>query len=245
MKQIFVDIHHHLLYGMDDGPKQSKGMTDMLDAAYEDGVRLIIATPHATPGVVPFDMNYYAKVLAQTNEYCAEKGYDLRICGGAEIMYTAAAMRLVRDKKIPSLAGTRFLLVEWPNHTSVSNVKEAVRNMSNAGYIPVIAHVERLKCFHRHMDELHQLKNCFCVRMQLNAESVLSKGGLFSRNVVPRLLKSQLIDYVASDAHDVQIRKMQIREAYLELCSSYGKEYADALTYENPMEIVKAIYEDS
>lgn len=57
MKKTFVDIHHHLLYGMDDGPKGIEEMEAMIEAAYSDGIRIIIATPHASPGVHPFDMS--------------------------------------------------------------------------------------------------------------------------------------------------------------------------------------------
>lgn len=245
MKGRFVDIHHHLLYRMDDGPKQIDGMKDMIDSAYRDGAGLIIATPHAAPGVKPFDMVFYEQVLMQANEYCIEKGYDLRIYGGSEIMYTAATVRLMRDEQIPSLAGTRFILVEWPSHVSVSEVSEAVRNMTNAGYIPVMAHTERLKCFHGRINVLHQLKDCFQVRLQVNADAIVMGTSFFSRNVVSHLLRSKLVDYVASDAHDVQMRKVQMEAAYLKLCSSYGTEYADELTHDNPMEIIKAIDQDS
>lgn len=245
MKRTFVDIHHHLLYGMDDGPKDIKAMEAMIDAAYSDGIRIIIATPHASPGVQPFDRDSFAKTLAQANGICSRKGYELCVCGGSEIMYTSATTRLLQNNQIPSLAGTRFVLTEWLQYVSMTEVTEAVRNLSNAGYIPIMAHVERLKCFRGRLDILRQMRNSFDVRIQINAESILSGTSMFSRNIVSHLLQSRLVDYVATDAHDVQGRQVQMKAAYLRLRSSYGKDYADDLTYTKPMEIIEAMEKNS
>lgn len=245
MHQAFVDVHHHLLCGLDDGPKKAAAMQAMIDAACEDGVGLIIATPHATPGIVPFDRKTYAEVLAQANAYCIEKGYDLRILGGAEIMYTAAAVRLLQDQQAPTLAGTRFVLVEWPGDASLSAVTDAVRNLTNAGYIPVMAHVERLQCFRGRLDALRQLKEAFDIRVQINADTIPEHRTLFSRSPVPHLLRSKLVDYIASDAHDVQVRRIQMKTAYLRLSVQYGEAFADELMRVRPMEIISAAAEEA
>lgn len=245
MRKTFVDIHHHLLYGMDDGPRGIEEMEAMIDAAYSDGIRMIIATPHASPGIHPFDMDFYAKKLAQANDICSRKGYELSVCGGSEIMYRSATIRLLQNNQIPSLAETRFVLTEWPQHVSMTEVTEAIRNLSNAGYIPIMAHVERLRCLRGRLDILRQMKNSFDVRIQVNTESILSGTSMFSRNVVSHLLQSRLVDYVATDAHDVQGRQVQMKAAYLRLRSSYGKDYADDLTYTKPMEIIEAMDKNS
>lgn len=244
MNRTFVDVHHHILFGLDDGPKNSEGMKAMIDAACADEVRHIIATPHVTPGVAPFDKAAWANALAQANAYCAEKGYALRILGGAEIMYTEAAVRMLTDGQIPTLAGTRFVLVEWPSRTPLPAVTGAIRNLANAGFIPVMAHVERLRCFQGQLDRLRQLKDDFDVRVQIDADAIPEHTPLFSRSTVPHLLRSGLADYVASDAHDTEGRRIQMKTAYLRIRQRYGEELAVALTETHPMEIINAATEE-
>ncbi len=108
-----------------------------------------------------------------------------------------------------------------------------------------MAHGERLRCFRGRLDILRQMKKSFDMRIQINAERVLSGTSMFSRNIVSHLLQSRLVDYVATDAHDVQVRQVQMKAAFLRLSSSYGKVYADDLTYTKPMEIIEAMDKNS
>lgn len=245
MHQAFVDVHHHLLCGLDDGPQKIDAMKAMIDAAYADGVGLIIATPHVAPGAAPFNRDAYIEALAQANAFCTEQNYALRILGGAEILYTPATVRLLENHQAPTLAGTRYVLVEWPDSTPLSSVTDAVRNLANAGYIPVLAHVERLRCFHGQTDALHRLKDSFDLRVQVNADSIPDRRPLFSRNIALHLLQSGLVDYVASDAHDVQVRRIRMQAAYDRLCLHCGADFADAVMRIRPMEIIDAIDNDA
>ena len=81
----FIDIHHHILYGVDDGPKNCLEMFNMLKIAYEDGVKTIIATPHIAPGIKPFKVEDLESKVTEARWYCESNGYDVDIQLGSEI----------------------------------------------------------------------------------------------------------------------------------------------------------------
>ena len=106
MKARFTDIHHHILCGMDDGAKNHKMMYAMLALAAKDGVSRIVATPHVTPGVQRFDRERYRKILGEANAYCQEKGLDMTLLEGGELLYTPHTCRFLNDGEVP--------MTRWP-----------------------------------------------------------------------------------------------------------------------------------
>lgn len=234
----FIDIHHHLVYGLDDGPKDSRKSRKMIDAAYREGVRTIIATPHVYPGRKKFDREAYEERLKELNEYCAVCNYDLEILPGAEIYYTDAALRLLVNGELPTLNNTRFVLLEASLRLRCEDFARAIRDISNAGYIPVIAHIERYPNLWRKIKFLRQECAGFDFRIQVDAEAFLDKLPFFERRFVKALVKYDLIDYVASDAHDTAGRKVNMSRAYKVLCEEYGKKYARKVTGGNQEELL-------
>lgn len=87
----FTDYHAHFVYGVDDGAQTREEMYAMLDAAAADGVRHLFATSHSTPGMEHFPQEVYDRHLAFARDYCAQKGYDLKLEHGSELLYTPAA----------------------------------------------------------------------------------------------------------------------------------------------------------
>ena len=84
----FTDYHAHFVYGVDDGARTREEMFAMLDAAAADGVTRLFATSHSTPGMEPFPRDVYQRHLDFARAYCAEKGYDLMLESGSELLYT-------------------------------------------------------------------------------------------------------------------------------------------------------------
>ena len=90
----FTDYHAHFVYGVDDGAQTREEMYAMLDAAAADGVRHLFATSHSTPGMERFPQEVYDRHLALARAYCTQKGYDLKLEHGSELLYTPARYRL-------------------------------------------------------------------------------------------------------------------------------------------------------
>ena len=200
----FTDYHAHFVYGVDDGACTREEMFAMLDAAAADGVTRLFATSHSTPGMEPFPRDVYQRHLDFARAYCAEKGYDLMLESGSELLYTPAAAYAAAEHSLITLGGTDWVL---------------------------LAHIERYPRL-AHSGALPRLKEQYGIRCQVNAATVL-EGGFFQRRKLDRWLKEGLVDAISSDAHNCTTRATRMQAAYERLCGMLGRPDADALTGRN------------
>ncbi|MBR3928528.1 MAG: hypothetical protein IKJ65_05935 [Clostridia bacterium] len=236
----FIDIHHHVAYGIDDGARNIECSKQMIDASHEAGICEIISTPHVQPGRKAFDYEKYLGIIDELNQYCIQKDYDIKVIPGAEIMYTDAATRLLNEGYIPTLNQSRFVLVEWKNPVNYDAFVQNIRDLINAGYTPVIAHIERYKNLWFAAKRIQQLKSMFDIRIQVDCEVFLERAPLLAKLFVDKLMKMRLVDYLATDAHNVSDRGVNMKDAYEVVNKKYGSDYAKELTYENQLEILEA-----
>lgn len=200
----FTDYHAHFVYGVDDGARTREEMFAMLDAAAADGVTRLFATSHSTPGMEPFPRDVYQRHLDFARAYCAEKGYDLMLESGSELLYTPAAAYAAAEHSLVTLGGTDWVL---------------------------LAHIERYPRLAR-SGALPRLKEQYGIRCQVNAATVL-ESGFFQRRKLDRWLKDGLVDAISSDAHNCTTRATRMQAAYERLCGMLGQPDADALTGRN------------
>ncbi len=230
MKKHLSDIHMHLLWGLDDGPKTPDGMQRMLDEAHLKGYERIYATSHICPGFRPFDFDLYINRLEEARKYCIEKGYSIEIMQGAEIAWTHQAADALLRGAVPTLGRTDYVLLElWPG-IAYREALRAARTLIGAGYIPILAHVERYQCFRWSPRRALRFREETGALFQMNAQTLLkpfSLACLYFRN---RLMKSRAIDFVASDAHGFAGRPVNLDQAYEWLLQHADKAYADRLT---------------
>lgn len=231
------DVHHHLLFGLDDGPATLEAMEAMIDLAVLDGTGTLLATPHALPGEQPFPLARCRETLALARDYCRRKQYALRILEGAEVLYSPAAADEVCRGSIPTLNGTAFVLVEWPCSSTAAEIADGLRCLNNQGLIPVLAHAERLVSFRRHPGELIDLRERLDMRIQLNAHAIIHPDILRSAGLVRRLMKAGAVDYIASDAHNLSDRKTCLTGAFTHIAKAYGVPCAQRLLRDNQREL--------
>lgn len=229
MEQGFIDIHQHLLYGIDDGPSKQREMFGMLDAAAAQGIKEIIATPHVMPGVYSLDVKQYEKALAEARAYCADKLRGMIVYGGAEIFYTANTCRMLAERRIPTMAGTDMVLVEFSPDIRYEVMRDALGELLACGFRPVIAHVERYRCLTFWPARAERLKRECEVYFQMNCSVALGGRGIVARMFADRMLRQKLIDVLASDSHGVTIRPNRLAEAYKAIAEKYGEGYAQRL----------------
>lgn len=226
-----IDLHQHLLWGLDDGPQTPEDTCAMLKEAHAQGIRQIIATPHACPGIEPFDLEKYQLHLHQAQQYCRDMQLDITLLPGAEIAWTYHTVAALRRGQVPTLAGTDHVLIElWPTVTW-REVRSIATELLRAGFTPVFAHVERYRCFTWQPEKAIDFRDELPVCYQLNASAVLDRGNTITRRFVRRLLEAQGIDAVASDAHDCRYRPQRLAEAYEALLDRCSPEYAHALVH--------------
>jgi Capsular polysaccharide biosynthesis protein len=229
----FTDIHHHIMFDVDDGPPDFDQAKKMLATAAADGIANIIATPHLWGG-----MDTYADKLNMLNKYCCECGIPLHIFPGAEILFTGATISYLRHGQIPTLAGTRFILVEFGIRLPYLDIYAAVRELSHAGYVPILAHIERYPCLMHDIRRVYALREELYARVQVNCETLLRRQPWRIRNTINKLLAVHAVDYVATDAHDTVYRRSCMSDCFRRLQEACGTEYAAALTYGNQEEII-------
>ena len=225
-----IDIHHHIIYGLDDGPADAETMRQMLKAASSEGVRTLIATPHISPGIKHFPMNVYYDRLLEAQAACDTLQLNLRVLPGAEILHTQQMANHLAEGRLPTLAGSNKILLEFPGNVRFETIEEAVQMVLRNATVPVIAHIERYRNLVHYPRRMQALKEDYEVYYQINGESILNSHPFPVNRSVRRLLQNKMIDFVASDAHNCNKRRCNMKETYEKLLAIVGREYADKLT---------------
>lgn len=234
---MFIDIHHHLIHGVDDGPRTFEDTQQMLKRASEEGVTHIVCTSHATPGREAFPAERYLQHLEMAQQWCQEQGLPLTLHSGCEVLYTDESPRLLHKGYVPTLAQTWCVLVEFFPADPFERLCQAARALGNEGFTVIVAHVERYKAL-QSMKNVEMLRNEFDVRMQMNCNTVVSKKGFLMDRFVRRMLENGYIDMVGSDAHNVASRPCNMRACYDWLAARYGQEMAGRLCGGNQAELL-------
>ena len=223
----FTDIHAHVVYGVDDGPKTAEDTRFLLNTAAAQGITKIFATSHREPGVHPFPEEAYSERLGEANRYCMEQGYPLEILPGAELLYTPAMDAQIADRKLATLGDSMNVLVEFMPDVSEDEVCWALQQLDDAGYRTVVAHIERYACMKGSFPA--RLKRQFPIQYQVNCRSVLESEKLLRGRKVRSWIGAGLVDFVATDMHHKN-RPPRMGEAYELLVRRGGKETAERLT---------------
>ena len=224
----FTDYHAHFVYGVDDGARTREEMFAMLDAAAADGVTRLFATSHSTPGMEPFPLDVYQRHLDFARAYCAEKGYDLMLESGSELLYTPAAAYAAAEHSLVTLGGTDWVLLEFVPNITAKELETALQEITGAGYRILVAHIERYPCLAQN-GLLARLHEQYRLRCQINCSAVLDSG-FWQWMRLEHWIKAGLVDAVSSDAHDCTSRPTRMRQAYERLCTRVGQTKAQKLT---------------
>ena len=226
----FTDIHHHILCGMDDGARDPGEMRAMLRRAADDGIARIVATPHVTPGVAYFDRERYERALEEARACCRAEGIPIALHPGAEILYTDQTCRFLAEGRVPTLAGTEYVLVEFSPDIRHDRLCDALAQLLHAGFLPVIAHAERYRCLTRHPARAAKLRRELDIRFQVNCSSILRPGDFLARRFIEKLLQWDMLDAIATDAHRADgPRTVHMRQAWLKIEEKFGETRANGL----------------
>ena len=218
---MFTDIHSHVIWGVDDGAAQKAETFRMLKEAAADGIGRIICTPHVTPGVYEFPEEAFQEHFWEAVEYIAKERLPLQLYRGAEILYTDNTPRLLREKKVATLAGTNYALIEFSPTDSKDHIFDALQKVSGTGVIPVVAHMERYPSIGK-IELVKELKSRFRALMQVNARTLTRKQPILRRKAFDSLFTEGLIDFVATDTHAMPGRETCMTAGMKSLAGKYG-----------------------
>lgn len=236
-----TDIHCHILPEVDDGAGSMAEAVEMARLAWESGVERIIATPHCCLPHQQAD-NYRSPALARRfsrlRHAVAEAGIALEILPGAEVLATPQLPRLLQERKLLTLAGSRYLLVEFFFDEELPEMDDLLRAVTDHGLVPVIAHPERYYAVQRQPQAVARWFHSGCA-IQLNKGSILGRLGRRAEATADWLLERGLAHAVASDAHSCAVRTPHMGQLQRYLTDRCGAEYTRVLLDINPGRIAQ------
>jgi protein-tyrosine phosphatase len=196
-----IDLHCHVLPGLDDGPADVEASVMVARLAAADGTRTMVATPHIREDY-PFDLALVAERTDALNARLEQDGVELRVVPGGEVALSRLSQLTQDELRGLTLASSRALLVESPNQAATDTVEDTLFKLQLGGFHPVLAHPERSPSFMKDPDRLEALVE----RGILCSVTAASMAGRFGRTVqrFARLLFERgMVHDVASDSHDI------------------------------------------
>ncbi len=200
-----IDLHCHVLAGIDDGPGTTEGSVALARAAAEQGTRTIVATPHVS-WRYDNDSDTIARLVEEANTAISAAGLALNVVPGAEIAVTRAADLSGEQLSALALGGGPWLLIEPPFAADASGLDMLIFELLDEGHSVVLAHPERCPAFHRDPQMLESLVHSG-VLTSITAGSLVGRFGGSVRRFALELVDAELVHNVASDAHDPEQRR--------------------------------------
>lgn len=225
-----IDIHSHVLPGVDDGAGTLEESLEMLNLAAASGTTDIVATPHSNAEFA-FDDGRIEEVFRELSSK-SEGLINLHLGCDFHLSYENVHDALRNPEKY-TINHRQYLMVELPDLVSLSATREVLRQLLEAQIIPIITHPERNLSLQARLRELDQWVRDGCL-LQVTGQSFLGRFGPQAKRAADSLMNANLVHFVASDAHDCVDRTPDLSAAYKYISSRYGTGRADAAFIYNP-----------
>lgn len=231
-----VDIHCHILPGVDDGPENMEEALEMARKAVRCGVTDLVATSHFRGDGQ--DCALLQSRFRQLSEALEQEGIPLKLHPGAEILCLEQTGEVARAGKLPTIGDTGYVLCEFCFDNSYDFMDMVLEDISNAGYRPIIAHPERYHAIRQNPGRIRSwVRRGYII--QVNKGSVLGTFGPGVRAAARQLLNMGFVHVLASDAHSAQRRTTDLRSLRKYLLERYPPGYIRLLLEENPGRLVR------
>ncbi len=230
-----VDIHCHILPGLDDGPDTIEESLQMAEAAIADGITHVVATPHAND-LYAFDP---VTIALRREELQARVGDRLQLVTGCDFHMSFDNLQAVQNEpKRFAINQKNYLLVEFADFAIPPTMDQALKELRLAGLWPVITHPERNPLLAGNRGRVNAWVQDGCY-VQVTAGSLQGRFGQRAQRAAEAWLQEDMIHFFASDAHNLTSRPLQLSEAYKLVAERKGEAVARALFRENPMAAVE------
>ncbi len=235
-----IDIHSHILFGVDDGAETFDESMKLIKEEVEKGVTHIILTPHFNKRDYHLHKEKVSVNFHALKEAAKKENLNVQLYLGNEVYMDFKNYTSVIENGFTTLAGSRYILVEFNEIIPPDNMPEICYEINVSGYIPILAHAERYEIFNKNRNLLSEVLNEEA-HLQVNASSILNKENKGRNKFAHFLLKNKLVSFVASDVHNTTSRKFYLDEAYKEVSKKYGQEYADEIFKFNQLNVINNI----
>jgi len=236
-----IDIHTHMLYGIDDGASDSDMSLTLMGMDYEQGVRGIFCTNHSY-GMDNYYRDYHRR-FDKLRKVAEERYPGLSLYKGCEVLCCQDEMpeiiTNIRNDVYPTLNGTDYVLMEFDPHgtNGMEEMRYCLEYALDKGYVPVIAHVERYRSIYEEsLEDLIRLKEAGCM-VQINLYSIEQDKGLVGggsrKELANHFLQHRLVDFVGTDTHRLDYKSPEAAIGAKAIWEKYGEEYTNMVLYRN------------
>jgi protein-tyrosine phosphatase len=232
-----IDLHSHILPGIDDGAANLNISLEMARIAVTNGVTIQACTPHIFPGLYQNSGAQIRSATLELQRHLDERGVPLRLVTGADAHVVPNMAGKLREGAILSLADTRYVLVEPPHHVAPPRIEYFFFELLAAGYVPILTHPERLTWIETHYMLFVQLFRAG-VWMQLTSGSLTGAFGRRPKYWAERMLSDGLVQILASDAHGAKRRRPDLADGRAVAAKWLGEDEAEQLVCIRPRAVL-------
>jgi protein-tyrosine phosphatase len=235
-----IDIHCHLLPGIDDGPPTLEMALGLAQALVDDGIRHVVCTPHVYPGRFENRRSGIGQHVAAMRQCLEQAGIDLELSWAGEVRLTPEVLELLARDELPCLGiwqGARTLLLEMPDNQIPLGAERFVQRLMSQRIRPILVHPERNRAVMEKPERLERFVAMGCY-VQVTACSISGHFGQKALDTVRTLLDEEWVHVVASDAHNLGGRRPRMREAAAWLTRHHGEDHARQLTQLGPQALM-------
>ncbi|MHB8062190.1 MAG: tyrosine-protein phosphatase [Ruminiclostridium sp.] len=230
-----IDIHSHIIFGVDDGPSTITQSLNMIKEAERLGIGLIVASPHYHETVYDLERveENYQELLYRASDY------DVTINMGYEVFVNPNNQALIKNRKKLSMSRSGLILFEFPFNANPQECIEMVCKIRLQKIIPVIAHIERNRVFLNRIEYFVAFIKAGCY-IQIDAASIVGVYGSRIKEFSKKLIQLKFVDMVASNAHCAADYLNWYAKAYNNVSQWVGKEAASMLFHDNAKNILES-----
>lgn len=235
-----IDLHTHILPGLDDGAEVMAESLAMAELALEGGTNIIVATPHSNQSgrYENYCSDALTKAFDAFERALAENYLPLKVYRGMEIYASWDMDEKIADGRLSGIGDSDYYLIEFPFDIDADSMGSMLESVLSIGKIPVIAHPERYGCVQYYPGVLYEWMMMGCLS-QINKGSVFGRFGRGAAKTAEILLAFNLVTCIASDAHSADMRTTYMGDIRDALEERMDPEYVRALLYEQPKMILE------
>ncbi len=230
-----IDTHNHVIPFVDDGAEDWEVAIGMLQEAEADGITELVCTPHVLANKDLIDDDKYVQTFEELKQRAADAGLKIKLHLGSEL-YIQPEYDF--SQRMATLAQNgRYFLIEFPMGTIPAFAEKHFFSLFGTQYVPIIAHPERNGSILKDPDKAYQ----FVVKgalLQVTAGSLLGVFGSQVAQTAAMLMDADLVQLIATDAHDLTRRRLKLRAAFDMVCDKWGPDRADRLFRKNPRKVI-------
>ncbi|MGL5346375.1 MAG: tyrosine-protein phosphatase [Peptostreptococcaceae bacterium] len=232
-----IDIHCHILCGIDDGSKSLAESIEMARIAQNEGIKTIVNTSHYNPRFEFKKGNEILEELDRFNNVLKDNNIDLEVVVGNEVYCTTDIVQIIEEKEFFTINNSRYLLLEFPHMGIPKNISDIIYEIKLRGYTVILAHIERYIDIQKNPNVIYDYINEGAL-IQVNASSIIGKNGKAAKDVCDMLLDNNMVHVVGTDAHSSTRRRPLMKDTYNHVAQIYGIDRANKIFNDNAKKII-------